>query len=133
MMLVGEGNGLWSIHMAPHLSVVPFMYARTRRRFMETGTEKILQAAMASLPNGIILLETHLLGDPQHRKAETARLAVALPSAQLGEGQSKRHVAWYDAKMLNAHKAALMKKVSKPFTKPICAGDPIGMIVVRIP
>ncbi len=134
MVLIGDGRAIWSIHMAPHLGYLPWFYARTKNGFMERGAAAIVQAAAAARPGAIILLESHRLGDEKWRGQGMSELAAVCPSPlRMWEGQSKKSLTKADAWLLDKLKGFRKRHLRKEHGKPIRAGDPKGIIVVRTP
>jgi len=133
MMLIGEGNGLWSIHMAAMLSFRPKKYAEMNTRFMITGARAIIRAAMLARPGDIIMLESHLLGDDATRRKQCSKLVLAFPSLSVWEGPSKKPLGRLDAWQLNRHKRAFAEKLHREPTADFRAGDQRGMIVLELP
>lgn len=133
MMLIGEGNRQWSIHMAVLLSFMPKKYAEMDTRFMITGAREIIRASMVARPGDILIMETHLFGDDAKRLKQAHKMAMAFPTMRVWEGQAKKTLSWGNAFLLNRLKRALEKKLEREPTADFRAGDLRGMIVFELP
>jgi hypothetical protein len=78
MMLRADGAGRWSIHMAPIVSIVPWIYAKVPSDCIPKGAAAILRAAKANGFTGVIVLKSHMIGLEEKRKEQVAALIEAL-------------------------------------------------------
>jgi len=132
MMLRPDGAGVWSIHMGPLASALPFYYARTPLGFIASGTVDILTAASAAKFKGKIVLESHLFGSQASRLAEIARLSAIFPIWHYSQRISPKPLGEFNARRLTKLRAALLKHHNKKIPAPLSKYNPIGIIEITI-
>jgi hypothetical protein len=131
MMLVGNGDGSWSVHMAPLISFFPCAYARTPKGFLSTDTAAILRAAEHQGIGDLILLESQVLGAHDKCNEIFNHLAAAFPAWDMWQCTRRKPLGNVSAWCLNRLQRALMKYHGKsaPNLRP---NAPVGLIVLRL-
>ncbi|WP_296947924.1 hypothetical protein [uncultured Massilia sp.] len=112
MMLRPDGEGRWSIHMGPAVSMNPLHYAFTRKNMIDEGESIILSAALRHGLTGVVTLESHLYGTTEMRRRKIEALRDRFPELTYVERGGNETVNKFDAYWLSVLRWCLLTRVN---------------------